>query len=117
MSKIIDTIIGNIDQKKEWRAIEKRAKKLPKEYRIAYLEIRKYIWNSTGISTMEPFKWLLDLFEESIQNGRHVLEVTGNDVAAFTDDLVKGEKSYFEDWRKKLNRTMAEKLGKEDEQK
>jgi len=112
MSKILDTIIGNIAEKKEWRAIEKRAKALPEDYKIAYYEIRKYIWNSTGLSTIEPFKWLIDLFEESAEAGKQVLEVTGKNVAAFADDLVKGEQSYFEDWRKKLNTNITKKLKK-----
>jgi len=41
-----------------------------------------------------------------------VLEITGNDVASFCDELVKGEKTYFEGWREKLNRGIAKKIGK-----
>jgi len=112
MSKFLDIIIGSIEEKKEWRAMEARAKLLPRDYRVAYDEIKKYIWNSSGISTADPFKVLLDLFEESAANGKAVLEITGNDVAAFCDELLRGEKTYFEDWRKKLNRNIAKKLGK-----
>jgi DNA-binding ferritin-like protein (Dps family) len=112
MSKILDTIIGSIDDKKEWRVMVKRSKALPHDYQIAYKEIMRYIWASTGISTIEPVKVLLDLFEESAANGRNVLEITGNDVAAFCDELVKGEKTYFEDLRKKLNNNISKKIGK-----
>jgi DNA-binding ferritin-like protein (Dps family) len=112
MSKILDPIIGSIDDKKEWRAMVKRSKALPHDYQIAYNEIMRYIWTSTGISTIEPVKVLLDLFEESAANGRDVLEITGNDVAAFCDELVKGEKTYFEDLRKKLNNNISKKIGK-----
>lgn len=70
------------------------------------------MWRSSGISTIDPFKVLIDLFEESAANGTRVLEIIGDDVAAFCDELVKGEKTYFVDLRKKLNRNIAKKLEK-----
>ena len=112
MSKILDTIIGSIEDKKQWRAMVKRSKALPHDYQIAYKEIMRYIWSSTGISTIEPIKVLLDLFEESAANGKDVIEIVGDDVAAFCDELVRGEKTYFEDLRKKLNNNITKKLGK-----
>lgn len=112
MSNFLDTIIGSLDDKKEWRAMVKRSKALPCDYQIAYKEIMRYIWTSTGVSTIEPIKVLLDLFEESAANGRDVLEITGKDVAAFCDELVRGEKTYFEDLRKKLNNNISKKIGK-----
>jgi DNA-binding ferritin-like protein (Dps family) len=112
MGKILDTIIGSIDDKKEWNAIEKRAKALPNDYRVVYNEIKHYLWGSSGITTIDAFRVLIDLFEESAANGRQVLEITGNDVAAFCDELIKGEKTYFEDLRKKLNNSISKKIGK-----
>ena len=109
MNDFLTKIIGD---KKEWRAIEKRAKALPHDYRIAYEEIKHYLWTSSGITTIDAFRVLIDLFEESAANGRQVLEITGNDVAAFCDELVKGEKTYFENLRKKLNSNIAKKIGK-----
>lgn len=111
MNNLLNIVLGDLEGKKEWRAMEARAKALPDEYRIAYNEIKHYIWKSSGISTMDVFRVLLDLFEESAANGQHVLEITGNDVAAFCDELVKDEKTYAGDWRKKLNQTIAKKLG------
>jgi len=112
MSKMLDIIIGTIEDKKEWKSIEKRAKALPRDYRIAYEEIKHYLWKSSGITTIDAFRVLIDLFEESATNGRQVLEITGDDVAAFCDELVRGEKNYFENLRKKLNRDIAKKIGK-----
>lgn len=112
MSKIIDTIIGSVAEKKEWRAIEKRAKALPHDYRVTYNEIKHYMWKSSGILTIAPFKVLIDLFEEGSANSTNVLQIVGNDVAAFCDELVRGEKTYFEGWRDKLNRDIAKKVGK-----
>ena len=112
MSGILDKIIGDIEGKKEWRSMVKRSKALPHDYQIAYKEILRYIWTSTGITTVEPIKVLLNLFEESAASGRDVLEITGSDVAAFCDELVKGEKTYFEGLRKRLNSNVAKKIGK-----
>ena len=44
MNKIINTIIGDLNEKKEYRDNEKRAKTLPAEYAEAYKQIRNYIW-------------------------------------------------------------------------
>lgn len=112
MNDLIKKITGDFADKKEWRAMEARAKALPKDYRIVYDEIKNYIWKSSGISTIEPFKVLLDLFEESAANGKEVLEITGKDVAAFCDELVSDEKTYTGDWREKLNRSIDKKLKK-----
>jgi DNA-binding ferritin-like protein (Dps family) len=112
MGKILNTIIGSVEDKKEWRAIEKRAKALPHDYRIAYEEIKHYLWSSSGITTIDAFRVLIDLFEESAAENKQVLEITGDDVAAFCDELVKGEKTYFEDLRNKLNNNIAKKISK-----
>jgi len=37
---------------------------------------------------------IVDLFEEGAASGKGVLEVTGRDVAAFCDDLIKDSKTY-----------------------
>jgi DNA-binding ferritin-like protein (Dps family) len=37
---------------------------------------------------------IIDLFEEDAALGKGVLEVTGSDVAAFCDDLIKDSKTY-----------------------
>ena len=49
MGKIIDTIIGNLDEKREYKQNEARAKALPADYAAAYVEIKKYIFQTSGI--------------------------------------------------------------------
>ena len=109
MGKILNAIIGNVDEKKRYRLTEKRAKALPTEYAEAYKEIKHYIWNTAGTFTIDPLISLLDMLEEAAANGRRVVDITGPDVAAFADDLVRGESSYKDQQRKKLN----EKLNKD----
>ena len=86
--KIQDIIEG----KKEWRAHVARVKSLPKDYQIVYKEIEKYLFKigpaelNDGIDLLSG---IVDLFEEGAILGKDVLEVTGGDVAAFCDDLIR----------------------------
>jgi DNA-binding ferritin-like protein (Dps family) len=114
MNKIIDTLFGDMDEKKAYRENEKRAKKLPAEYYDAYKDIKAYIFRTSGILTIDPLKVLVDLLEEAAADGRRVVDITGPDVATFADELVKGEKSYFDNERQKLNKNFS-KLDKKGE--
>lgn len=114
MSDILNKIIGDLEAKKEWKEVQARAKALPEEYRTVYDEIKHYIWNG-GAGVVDPsnlFKRLVGLFEEGAASGKHVLEITGDDVAAFVHELLRGEKTLIEDAHEKLNRTIAKKLEK-----
>jgi len=109
MAGFIDKIIGD---KKEWKEMEARAKALPEDYRIVYGEIKQYIWKSSGLGAIDVLKGLLDLFEEGANNGKDALQITGDNVAAFCDELMRGAKTYTEDWRTELNQSIAQKLKK-----
>ncbi len=91
--KIQDIIEG----KKAWRAHMARVKSLPPDYQIVYREIQKYLYKigpvelSDGIGLLSE---LVGFFEEGTAMGKRVLEVTGNDVAAFCDELVKDSVTY-----------------------
>lgn len=112
MSSFLDKIVGDLGEKKKWRQTEARAKVLPEEYATAYNEMKKYIFRTAGTETIEPYVSLVDMLEEAAASNRQVLDITGPNVAAFVDDLVRGKKSYFEKQREKLNRDIAKKLEK-----
>jgi DNA-binding ferritin-like protein (Dps family) len=110
MSTFLTKTVGD---KKEWRAMEARADALPRDYRIVYGEMKSYLWRFTtgdGMDTVALLKEVLGRFETSVAQGRSVLEVTGEDVAAFCDERLRGTTSYFDKWRASLNRDVAEKL-------
>ncbi len=113
MNNFINKIIGDLGEKKEWYAMEARAKALPTDYRVVYNEIKRYLWSGAGPldSSVGIFRGLIELFEEGAADNKPVLEITGNDVAAFCDELVRGENTYAEVLRKKLNSDIAQKLG------
>lgn len=103
MDNIIATIMGDRDEKKRYRAAEKRAKALPTEYAEAYNDIKHYLWNTSGLLTIEPLVALVDMLEEAAANDKHVTDITGPDVAAFADELISSESSYKALQRAKLN--------------
>lgn len=86
-----------IEGKKEWRAHVARVKALPQDYQIVYKEIQKYLFKVGPVDLAEGTSLLsgiVDLFEEGAALGKGVFEVTGTDVAAFCDDLIKDTKTY-----------------------
>ena len=86
-----------IEGKKEWREHMARVKALPQDYQIAYIEIQKYLFKVGPVELTEDtglLSGIVDLFEEGATLGKGVLEVTGNDVAVFCDDLIKDSRTY-----------------------
>jgi len=75
-----------IEGKKQWRAHMARVKALPPDYQIVYKEIQRYLFK---IGAGRLLSGIVDFFEEGAAAGKGVLELIGNDVAAFCDDLVK----------------------------
>jgi len=80
-----------IEGKKQWRAHMARVKALPPDYRIVYKEIQRYLFKVGPVDLPDGplLSGIVDFFEESVAAGKGVLELIGNDVAAFCDDLVK----------------------------
>lgn len=110
MNDFLNKIVGELEDKKEWKAMEARAQALPEDYRIAYDEIKDYLWNTSGVATLNPFRVLLDRFEKGAANGEQVLDIIGDDVVAFADDLVRDEEPYVEDWREKMKHKLSSNI-------
>jgi DNA-binding ferritin-like protein (Dps family) len=109
VNKIINAIVGSLEEKKAYRQNEARVKSLPDEYATAYKEIKQYIFATSGILTMEPLKALVDMLEEAAADGKHVVDITGPNVADFADELVRDTKSYQGIQRQKLNKKITKK--------
>lgn len=95
-----------IEGKKEWGAHVARVKALPKDYGIVYKEIEKYLFKVGPVELTDGIGLLsgiVDLFEEGAALGKGVLEVTGSDVAAFCDELIKDSKTYFDIYQESTN--------------
>ncbi|WP_168122499.1 DUF1048 domain-containing protein [Paenibacillus sp. HB172176] len=104
-----------IEGKKEWRAHVKRVKALPQDYQFVYKEIQKYLFKVGPVELTEGtglLSGIVDLFEEGAASGKGVLEVTGNDVAAFSDDLIKDSKTYGDVYQESVNQKVNEAVKK-----
>ena len=95
-----------IEGKKEWRAHMARVNSLPNDYQIVYKEIQKYLFKVGPVELTEGtglLAGIVDLFEEGVARKKGVLEVTGNDVAAFCDELIKDSKTYADIYQTSVN--------------
>jgi DNA-binding ferritin-like protein (Dps family) len=114
---MLDFLNKMIGDKKEWRRMEARAKALPRDYQIVYGEMMQYMFKRSGGDGMDIvaiLKDLLGLFETSAAEGKRVLEVTGEDVATFSDELLRNAKTFTENWHEALNRDVMKKLRSDD---
>lgn len=117
---MIDLLKKLVGDKKEYREMMARVKALPEDYRFVYEKMQKYMWSyaaGDGYDMLKVQYDLIDLFEAGAADGKEVLEVTGNDVAAFCDELLLNARTYMNDWRRKLNKEVMDKLGKSNNSK
>ena len=85
-----------IEGKKQWRAHVARVKALPPDYQIVYKEMQRYLFKVGPVELTDGrlLPGIVDFFEEGVADGKGVLELIGDDVAAFCDDLVKDSRTY-----------------------
>ena len=104
-----------IEGKKEWQAHMARVKALPQDYQVAYKEIQKYLFKVGPVELTEGtglLSGIVDLFEEGAALGKGVLEVTGSDVAAFCDDLIKDSKTYADIYQESVDQGVNKAMKK-----
>jgi DNA-binding ferritin-like protein (Dps family) len=94
-----------IEGKKQWRAHMARVKALPPDYQIVYKEIQRYLFKVGPIDLFDGnlLSGIVDFFEEGVAAGKGVLELIGNDVAAFCDDLVKDSRTYADIYQESIS--------------
>ena len=99
--------------KAEYRRQAARAVALPEDYRFVYDKVLGYIWpfaGGTGLDVLQTQYDLLDLFEAGAAAGRPVLAVTGVDVAAFCDALIRDNTLWPDRFRRRLTRRVNKRL-------
>ncbi len=94
-----------IEGKKQWRAHMARVKALPPDYQIVYKEIQRYLFKVGPVDLPDGrlLSGIVDFFEEGVADGKGVLEIIGNDVAAFCDDLVKDSRTYADIYQESIS--------------
>ncbi len=105
-----------IEDKKEYGEQMARVANLPEDYRFVFEKLQGYMWNfatGDGSDMLRTQYELIELFEAGAANGKHVLDVTGDDVAGFCDEFIRDTKKWTDNYRIKLNNHMQNKLGKD----
>ena len=105
-----------IEGKKKWHVHMARVKALPQEYQIVYKEIQKYLFKVGPVELTDGtdlLSGIIDLFEEGAALGKGVLEVTGTDVAAFCDDLIKDSKTFADILQESVDQEVNKAMKKE----
>ena len=94
-----------IEGKKQWRAHMARVKALPPDYQIVYKEMQRYLFKvgPTDLADGGLLPGIVDFFAEGAAAGKGVLELTGNDVAAFCDGLIQDSRTYAEVYQESLS--------------
>jgi DNA-binding ferritin-like protein (Dps family) len=94
-----------IEGKKQWRTHVARVKALPPDYRIVYQEMQKYLFKVGPVDLHDGplLPGIVDFFEEGAATGKGVLELIGNDVAAFCDDLIKDSRTYADAYQESVS--------------
>ena len=112
MLELIKKMIGD---KKEYREQMARVEALPEDYRFVFEKIHGYMWNFAGGDGSDMLKTqdeLIELLEAGAADGKHILDVTGEDVAGFCDEFLRDTKKWTDNYRKKLNRDMMNEFGR-----
>jgi DNA-binding ferritin-like protein (Dps family) len=103
-----------MESKRRYKKHMERVEALPEDYRYVFKKIQGHMWMFAAGDGMDMVKIhydLIELFETGAAEGKGVLEITGADVAAFCEELLRSTKTYAEDWRNKLNRDIQKKFG------
>lgn len=107
---IVELLVGDLDEKKEYRKMMARVNALPEDYRFVFEKIQKYMW--TFAPDGFDMSGLIELFESGAAEGTPVLAITGKDVAAFCDELIRVSSGYTEKKKEKINAEIVEHLRK-----
>ena len=93
-----------VEGKKQWRAHMARVKALPPDYQIVYKEIQRYFFmvGPVGLEDGTLLVDLVDLFEQGAADRKGVLELIGDDVAGFCDDLTKDSRTYADIYQESI---------------
>lgn len=123
MSEFFDNYLNvnkMIESNREYKQQMARVKVLPEDYQYVFKKIQKHMWMfaaGAGYDMVKIHSDLIELFEAGAAEGKPVLEITGEDVAAFCDELLRSASTYTENWREALNRDIQKKFGKRKDSK
>jgi DNA-binding ferritin-like protein (Dps family) len=119
ISTLIEKVVGELGDKKRWRAYKARTKQLPGPYRTAVEALERYLTYFGGISKgevlMSMLEDLADLFEQSAANGTPIRAVVGEDPVEFAEESLRNyaEGQWINKERARLTEAIARATAEE----
>jgi DNA-binding ferritin-like protein (Dps family) len=93
ISTLIERVVGDLGDKKRWRAYKARTKQLPASYRTAIEALERYLTYFGAITKgdvlMSMLEDLADLFEQSAANGTPIRAIVGDDPVEFAEEFLR----------------------------
>ncbi|MDR1264129.1 MAG: DUF1048 domain-containing protein [Propionibacteriaceae bacterium] len=111
---MIEWLKRQLREKRRWREHKRLVAALPYDYQTAYRAIEQYIWNSGYLDGGLPALYSIrELFEEHAADGHAVLDVIGDDVAAFVNEVLaaSGSSTWLGKKGDQLNSQLHDQLG------
>lgn len=104
--------------KAEYKEQMAELKKLPNEYQVVYKEIQNFLWEFTsgsGMDMLEPMYELLAFFQEGANNQVPILDLVGEDVGEFAENMLHEiqAKTRINELKRKMNERVAKEINKE----
>lgn len=106
-------------EKAEYKEQMAELKKMPREYQVVYKEVQNFLWEFTagsGMDMLEPMYELLAFFQEGVNNHIPVLELVGDDVGEFAENMLHEiqAKTRIDELKRKMNERVAREINNEE---
>ncbi|MBI1351052.1 MAG: DUF1048 domain-containing protein [Actinomycetales bacterium] len=100
MNGLIDTVVGDRNDKRRWKQYRARVAALPGGYRTAAEGLERYLLHAGAQgydASVQMWEDLVDIFEQAAVDGTRLRDLLGDDPVAFADEFSANYGS--KDWR------------------
>ncbi|MFF5217661.1 DUF1048 domain-containing protein [Micromonospora sp. NPDC000442] len=111
-AKWIETIVGSLEQKKQYKQLMARIEALPEPYRGAAKALHRYVMYRGGILDGDTLTTMLgdlvDLWERAVADGTPVRAIAGDDPVEFAETFLQayGGRQWIDKERERLRKAI-----------
>ncbi len=114
-------LIGSLDHKKRYRAVRKRTRALPANYREAVDSIQRYLsffGPDDAENSLEIMENLIAVFETAAATSRSIREIVGDDPVAYADSILVSypQSSWIHKEKQRLVNAIDEACGDDEDE-
>ena len=93
ISTLIEKVVGEVGDKRRWRAYKARTRQLPAGYRTAIEALERYLTYFGAITRgdvlVSMLEDLADLFEQGAAEGTPIRAIVGDDPVEFAEEFLR----------------------------